>query len=403
MTVSVSGLERIASGQDEEKTFEDLTQHEIVALRTQHNLADAHTHQKQSSSQRDIVESLPTLWFEAEQKSQHHFEQKFIEAFFELHGQKDVPAMNRTLLAYAASVSMVIIGMYLKRRNLTVSLIEPCFDNLADLLKELQVGLSPLPEDVLADTSTIYEKLVATVQTDAVCVVDPNNPSGFTMLANGEESFAELIRYCVDYQKTLIMDFCFASFALCDPKIGRIPIYALLESSGVSYIAIEDSGKTWPVQDAKCALVTTSRDLFDDVYNTQTTVILNVSPFTLNVLEKYVRDSISDGFASVRETITTNRQAAIEALSGTILEHVPPVVETSVAWFAIRDPDLSATRLQKMLVEHDVYVLPGTYFFWNSPELGDRHVRVALAREPEMFREAVAALADALNKIARDR
>ncbi|MET4432923.1 aminotransferase class I/II-fold pyridoxal phosphate-dependent enzyme [Mycolicibacterium sp. 624] len=403
MTVSVSGLERIASGQDEEKTFEDLTQHEIVALRTQHNLADAHTHQKQSRSQRDIVESLPTLWFEAEQKSQHHFEQKFIEAFFELHGQKDVPAMNRTLLAYAASVSMVIVGMYLKRRNLTVSLIEPCFDNLADLLKELQVGLSPLPEDVLANPSTIYEKLVATVQTDAVCIVDPNNPSGFTMLANGEESFAELIRYCVDYQKTLIMDFCFASFALCDPKIGRIPIYGLLESSGVSYIAIEDSGKTWPVQDAKCALVTTSRDLFDDVYNTQTTVILNVSPFTLNVLERYVRDSISDGFASVRETITTNRQAAIEALSGTILEHVPPVVETSVAWFAIQDPDLNATRLQQMLVEHDVYVLPGTYFFWNSPELGDRHVRVALAREPEMFREAVAALADALNKIARDR
>ena len=56
-----------------------------------------------------------------------------------------------------------------------------------------------------------------------------------------------------------------------------------------------------------------------------------------------------------------------------------------------------------MLVEHDVYILPGTYFFWNSPELGDRHVRVALAREPEMFREAVAALADALKKIARDR
>jgi hypothetical protein len=74
MTVSVSGLERIASGQDEEKIFEDLTQHEIVALRTQHDLADAHTHQKQSRSQRDIVESLPTLWFEAEQKSQRHFD-----------------------------------------------------------------------------------------------------------------------------------------------------------------------------------------------------------------------------------------------------------------------------------------------------------------------------------------
>jgi aspartate/methionine/tyrosine aminotransferase len=401
--VSVSGLERIANGQAFESKFEDLTQHEIVALRTKHNLADAHTHQKQSPSQRDIVESLPTLWLEAEEKTQYHFEQKFIEAFFDLHGQKGVAAMNRTLLAYAASVSMVIIGMYLKRRSLTVSLIEPCFDNLADLLKELQVGLSPLPEDVLADPSTIYKKLVDTVQTDAVCIVDPNNPTGFTMLANGEKSFVELIRYCVDHNKTLIMDFCFASFALCDPDVGRIPIYDLLEASGVSYIVIEDSGKTWPVQDAKCALVTTSRDLYDDIYNTQTTVILNVSPFTLNVLEKYVRDSISDGFASVRDTITTNRRAAIEALSGTVLEHVAPVVETSVAWFAIRDPHIDSTQLQQLLIEHDVYILPGTYFFWNSPRLGDRHVRLALAREPEMFLEAVTALADALNKIAHAR
>lgn len=398
--MSVSGLERIASGRDVKRSFEDLTQHEIVALRTQHNLADAHTHQKQSPSQRAIVEALPTLWFEAEQSTQYHFEQKFIEAFFELHGQKGVAAMNRTLLAYAASVSMVIIGMYLKRRNLTVSLIEPCFDNLADLLKELQVGLSPLPEDVLADPSTMYENLVATVKTDVVCIVDPNNPTGFTMLAHGEKSFTELIRYCVDHQKTLIMDFCFASFALCDPNVGRIPIYDLLEASGVSYIVIEDSGKTWPVQDAKCALVTTSRDLFEEIYNTQTTVILNVSPFTLNVLEKYVRDSISDGFASVRDTITTNRRTAIELLAGTVLEHVAPVVETSVAWFAIRDPHIDSTQLQQLLIDYDVYILPGTYFFWNSPSLGDRHVRLALAREPEMFRQAVTALAAALNEIA---
>lgn len=43
----------------------DLTQHEIQALRTRFNLADAHTHQQQSDSQREIVARLPELWYEA--------------------------------------------------------------------------------------------------------------------------------------------------------------------------------------------------------------------------------------------------------------------------------------------------------------------------------------------------
>src|SRR5687767_13529461 len=41
---------------------QDITQHEIAALQTRFNLADAHTHQSQSATQRRIVENLPHLW-----------------------------------------------------------------------------------------------------------------------------------------------------------------------------------------------------------------------------------------------------------------------------------------------------------------------------------------------------
>src|ERR1044071_9255987 len=44
----------------------DITQHEIAALRTRFNLADAHTHQNQSASQRRIIENLPNLWYSAD-------------------------------------------------------------------------------------------------------------------------------------------------------------------------------------------------------------------------------------------------------------------------------------------------------------------------------------------------
>lgn len=88
----------------------DITQHEILALRTRYNLADAHTHQPQSLTQRHIVHRLPQLWFEAEKTTQYVLEQKFIKKFFRLHRQDTALRLDRTMLFYAASIAMVTIA-----------------------------------------------------------------------------------------------------------------------------------------------------------------------------------------------------------------------------------------------------------------------------------------------------
>jgi hypothetical protein len=296
--------------------FIDLTQHEIQALRTRHNLADAHTHQGQSAGQQAIVERLPELWTEAEEKQQAFFENRFLDLFFELHGQPTARGLGRTMLSYSASVSTMVAAMYLKQKGMSTALIEPCFDNLTDLLHNFQVPLQPLAEDLLADPATIYQRLVEHVTTDALYLVDPNNPTGFTLLRHGRSGFEEVIRYCVDHGKLLMLDFCFASFALCDENLGRFDVYELLENSGVTYMALEDTGKTWPIQDAKCAALTVSRDIAPEVWNNHTSVLLNVSPFVLNVVGHYVQDAISDKMASVRDVISTNRAVLREALAG---------------------------------------------------------------------------------------
>ncbi|MEV4614427.1 aminotransferase class I/II-fold pyridoxal phosphate-dependent enzyme [Kitasatospora sp. NPDC049258] len=379
-------------------SFVDLTQHEIEALKTRFNLADAHTHQRQSASQDKIVGRLPELWYESEQNQQAYFEAQFIDAFFRLHRQPTARAMGRTLLSYSASVATMVAAMYLKRRDMTVSLIEPCFDNLTDLLRNMQVPLSALPEQTLAKTADIYDGLVANVRTDAIYLVDPNNPTGFTLLAQGLDGFREVIRYCVDHDKLLMIDFCFASFALCDPEIGRVDVYQLLEDSGVTYMVIEDTGKTWPIQDAKCAMITASRNIHEDVYNLHTSVLLNVSPFVLNMVTQYIEDSIEDGFESVREIITQNRRAAEWALDGAVLEYQTPVVNTSVAWFRIKPEHLTASALQAELYDSEVYVLPGTFFYWNEPSRGERFIRLALAREPKVFASAMERLREVLKR-----
>ncbi|MEU3751565.1 pyridoxal phosphate-dependent aminotransferase [Streptomyces olivoreticuli] len=379
----------------------DLTQHEIQALRTEFNLADAHTHQRQSASQRQIVERLPQLWYEAEEGLQETYEQRFVDAFFRLHRQPTALARKKTMLSYAASISTMVVGMYLKRRRMAVTLIEPCFDNLYDVLANMGVPLHPVDESAFADPDRIYSELKRRVRTDALFLVDPNNPTGFSLLKHGRKGFEEVVRFCKDHGKLLVIDFCFASFTLFDPDVARFDMYELLENSGVSYMAIEDTGKTWPVQDAKCAMLTVSDDIHEAVYNLHTSVLLNVSPFVLNMLAEYIEDSIEDDLSSVRDVLTRNRETARKALDGTILEYQEPVVNVSVAWFRIDHPELTATELQRELTADGLYLLPGRYFYWSEPGKGESYLRIALARDPQMFSAAMTRLATALDRHAR--
>lgn len=377
----------------------DITQHEILALRTEYNLADAHTHQRQSMTQRNIVARLPQLWYESEQTTQHALEQRFIRKFFTLHRQDTAMTLNRTMLFYAASIAMMAIATFVMRRRMTVSLIDPCFDNLHDILANMHVPLLPLKEEILTSGPGLYARLENTVTGDVIALVDPNNPTGASLLTRGGKAFEELVRFCKDHGKILMVDLCFASFALMDTQHGRCDVYALLERSGVSYLVIEDTGKTWPVQDAKCAMLTCSEDLHAEVYNIQTSILLNVSPFILNMLSAYLDDSLADGLASVKNVLDENRAYARQALAGTLLRIIEPEVQVSVAWLEITDPAITATRLCESGYAHHVYVLPGTYFFWSRKRVGERFIRLALAREPSLFRASVDALKEAVDAL----
>ena len=103
--------------------FQDLTQHEVEALKQKYNFADAHTHQSQSPSQLEIVRSLPQLWLEAEQTKQETLNNKFIETFYKMRGLAAALNPNNVMLYYAASIATIHIANYLLKNRLSVSLI----------------------------------------------------------------------------------------------------------------------------------------------------------------------------------------------------------------------------------------------------------------------------------------
>jgi len=378
----------------------DITQHEIEALKTQYNLADAHTHQKQRDEQISIVNSLSELWYSAETDTQYKSEQEFIDAFYSLHGQQSaLKRRDNIYLVYAASVGMHITATYLMKHNMRVGLIEPCFDNLHDLLKHMQIPMSALPESIFYNEHTIYDNLVKNaIVLDAIVLVDPNNPTGFSLFTNGSESFLEVVRFCSDYNKVLILDFSFASFIISSGGV-RFDIYEILENSGISYISMEDTGKTWPMQDAKCSTILPSKDLNDEIYKIVTSVLLNVSPFILKLVTRYVQASAQDGFKTVRELLDKNRNIVINKLDCGLLQYCKPQINTSVVWFKIKDKRITADMLHDILFQKNVYVLSGKFFYWSNPDLGQRYIRIALARDTDVFTKSINVIKEVINDI----
>ncbi len=376
--------------------YKDITQHEIEALKVNYNLADAHTHQSQSPTQREIVRRLPELWYEAEQTKQCNMEQKFIETFFRVQKQ-EYALKTPTLLVYASSIAMVMVANYLMKKKMSVSLLQPCFDNIHDILKHMRIEMNVLKEEWLHDPATLYENLEKHIKTDALFIIDPNNPTGFTLFSYGDKAYRELIRFAKDKNKLLLIDYCFAPFVDYALHIKVIPIYEMLERSGVSYIAIEDTGKTYPIQDTKVAMLKTSKDLHQEMYDIHTSYLLNVSPFILNLATEYILDSEKDKFQSVYTLLDTNRRITKETLANSLLEYQEPQAHVSVAWCKIKNPRVEATELQKAIVACGVYVLPGTYFFWSDHRKGERYIRIALARDTELFEPAIKLVRSALD------
>jgi aspartate/methionine/tyrosine aminotransferase len=366
--------------------FEDLTQHEVQALKHEYNFADAHTHQSQSVSQLEIVRKFPELWLESAKTKQETLNNLFVETFYQIRGIETALSPNNVMLHYAASIATIQVANFLLKKRLTVTLIEPCFDNLYEILMHMEIPLFPLKEELLHQEDQIYENLKNNVKTDAIFIVDPNNPTGFTLLGRkNQQAFESVVRFCKDYNKILIIDYCFANFLMNDEEVELYDTYQILKESGITYMAIEDTGKTWPIQDAKVAMLKVSDNIYDEMYSIYTAYILNVSPFILKFLTEYIRDSHNCQFGSTRNLLNTNRKILEEICQNTILKVQKPKGKVSVAWCEITEPNLTATELQKILYEGGVYVLPGTYFYWCNPLQGERYIRIALARDTDNF------------------
>ncbi|MBJ7935122.1 aminotransferase class I/II-fold pyridoxal phosphate-dependent enzyme [Bacillus thuringiensis] len=365
-----------------------MTRYEEIGLNQDYNLADGHAHQGQSETQKSIISELSTIFYESELTKQKVLEKEFQYEFYKLAGQHSAIDHPRTMLCYSASLSTDLIATYLQKKNMTVSLLQPCFDNLATILKRRNVELSPVSED--AFSSINLETTLDNITTDALFLTLPNNPTGF-MLTQGE--LETVIKYCKKNNKLLIID-CTFRFYHPDSFWDQ---YKMLEDLGVSYFVVEDTGKTFPTQDLKCSILAASEDLYEDILELHNDILLNVSPFILNLLIKYMKDMSKEGFQSTLwDIINTNRKYLRKVLENSILVPYNSDTIISVEWLQIVNDDVNSLDLLEEMRNFGLGVLPGDHFYWNNPEIGERYIRIALARNPEMFKASCDVLAEFL-------
>ncbi|MBM2618444.1 aminotransferase class I/II-fold pyridoxal phosphate-dependent enzyme [Actinoplanes sp. LDG1-06] len=368
----------------------NLTQYEWRGLGLPFNLADGHAHQLQDSAQREIVRRLPTIFADGERTRQADLEATYREAFYRLAGQHS--ALGRaTLLCTSASQAIDLIACALARRGMSVTLLEPCFDNLATLLQRRQVRLAPVNEAALAPGR--IAATVAGLRTDALFLTLPNNPTGFSL---DPSVFEHLAHRCAAEGIVLIVD-CTFRFFDARPAWDQ---YEILARSGVRFICVEDTGKTWPTLELKCGMLAASPELYPALVEPHNDMLLNVSPFVLRLLVEYLADSEQRGLdRTVRRHTRVNRAALREAMAGSILVPDGRSPEISVEWVRVEGAALTGREVVDVLAAAGIGALPGENFFWNEPGRGARHLRFALARDPVMFRSACLRLREVLGTL----
>lgn len=376
--------------QAETHTPESLTRYEWIGLESAHNLADGHARQAQTAAMHIVVDTLGDLYRSAERGPQSTVQADFEERLYRLAGQHSVltrpyPVQHH----YSSSLSIEIVANYLRAHELRLGLLHPTFDNIPGIMRRHGIQLIEVDESVFESPSADRHY----VGIDALFLVTPNNPTG---LDPDPKALQQVIDECRYRGLLLILDFSFRHFS---DHLGSWDQYEYLDRSGVQFMGIEDTGKTWPTLDLKVGSLIASASSHDELQRTTDDLLLNVSPFIFTLISKYI-----DG-DQVLDCVDVAR--ANRATLATALQDTPAVLEQtsspmSVGW--VRVPDTwQSSLLTLYLSARGISVLPGGPFFWNRPELGERFIRVALMRPQDSFALAARTLADAVRAYRPDR
>ena len=369
-----------------------LTEVEITGLNSKFNFADGHAYHDLLPSQQLIINNLDQIWRASARLKVKEAEWLYKEAFCELAESPALKHYAHFNICPTASNSIDIVAAWLADQSMSVTLLEPTFDNLYLLLKRRNVKVMSLDEEELhQNTSTA----LAGITTDAIFLVNPNNPTGKTL---SENQFVSIVNYCVTNNKTLLLDNTFRFFV--EQYYDQ---FQILIDSGVSFITIEDTGKVWPTQDMKVSLIIYSDNVASQLKTIYEELYLCVSNFSLGILTKFLQDAKENSLAeTVWREVESRRFIFRHAIESTALSIAPAALASklSIEWVEINSLFKNDHHIMEFMKERELIILPGRNFYWNRH--GDKSVtnkvRFSLLKPRKDFIAAINTLRSALDE-----
>lgn len=368
---------------------EKLTDYEVDALPSIFNFADGHARYTLPYDPNFFWKQIPALFSRSLQ--QYDIEAEFSQTFFDFAQQRRTVCAPHALYCPSASVCIEIIANFLRNHDIATALIEPTFDNLADILKRHRIAMTALREDHLRAVG--IQEWLKDVDASAIFIVFPNNPTGYTF---SETDFHYLVNFCAKNQKLLILDFSFRFFA---PELLKWDQYEVLEAAGVRYIAIEDTGKTWPTAELKVGLLLADKHTSIELLSIYRDIFLCLSPVILWLMNEHIKMCKQLGREhTILHIPHTNRALLRKTLAQTAL-HPLYNSSLSVEWLRIDADLIDDLKITRELKMHGIYVLPGRNFFWNNQKSATQFIRFSLMRDIDMFDMGMQRLASLLPSI----
>jgi len=356
----------------------NLTEEQILALPMEFNLADGHAYRGWNSQESHLIDRVADIFRSVDRRDRLAIEKSYLRTFFAAAGQSFRPDRFEHHLCFTASMALEAIANLLRAKGLSVALVEPCFDNLYDILTRHGIQPERISEDLMRLSGSALADRLKAVRSDVLMLVSPNNPTGVTL---EKEALQQIIEFCRANGRMLVLD---ATFRFYVPPSEVYDQYGMLADSGVDCILVEDTGKTWPTLELKAPFFSVSTGLAEQLSHIYSDFVLHVSPVSVALLEQF----IGLGMAHVREVVDVNRRSLHDAIQGA--ELVPTSASfMSVEWLRITD-DATSDQWRLRLASAGVQVLAGHRFFWSQPQVGDKYLRVALVRDPSMFLAAAA-------------
>src|SRR6516162_3738056 len=129
--------------------FRNLTKYEIDTLAQSYNLTDGHAFRRWLPAEEAIIDRSAQLFKNNSRRLQATIEREYIRDFLRLARQTCDEKALGYLMCFTASMAFEIVANYLRMNRLSLALIEPCFDNLADIFHRHDIPMQPFADILL--------------------------------------------------------------------------------------------------------------------------------------------------------------------------------------------------------------------------------------------------------------